>query len=182
MAPIFFGMAATGAQAATTGLMGGGGAVTWAQTAMTTVLGFMSAGQIQQGRYAVAQGRSQQKMANYNAIIQQREARAIEQKAAFDSLRQAKAARQRQGLLRTAIADSGAMMGEGAPADLESEQRAEDELENMLIGYEGRTQVARATAQGGYDVMSGEYAKKRGKAGRTASQIGVGATLLRGFA
>ena len=64
--------------------------------------GAMAAGQIQAGREAAAAGRSQQNIDNYNAALMEREAQAIEQKAKFESLRQAKEARRIRGKLNEA--------------------------------------------------------------------------------
>jgi hypothetical protein len=121
-------------------------------------------------------------MGLYNQQVQEREARAIEQKAAFDSLRQAKRARQTVGEARVSAATRGAVPGEGAPADIVTEQIAELELENMLIGFEGRKAAARARRQGELDVLAGIAAKRRGKTAKRAADISAGATLLGGFA
>ena len=64
---------------------------------------------------------------------------------------------------------------------LEEEQLAELELENLLIGHEGRVQAGRARSQAELDRLSGKLAKKRGKAARTASYLQAGGTLLAGF-
>jgi len=143
--------------------------------------GLMAAGQIQEGREAAAVGRSESRMHAYNAALQEREAQAIEQKAKFESWRQAKEARRIRGKLRTQIAASGATLEEGAPLLLEEEQLAELELENLLIGYEGRKKAARARSQAELDRLSGRLAKQRGKAARKASYFRAGGTLLTGF-
>lgn len=143
--------------------------------------GTMAAGQIQEGREAAAVGKSQSRIANYNAALQEREAQAIEQKAKFESYRQAKAARRTRGALRTQLAASGAVLEEGAPELLEEEQLAELELENLLIGYEGRVKAGKARSQAELDRLSGRLAKKRGKAARKASYFRAGGTLLTGF-
>lgn len=143
--------------------------------------GAMAAGQIQAGREAAATGKSQQNMANYNAALMEREAEAIKQKTKFESLRQVKEGRRIRGKLRTQLAASGAELGEGAPLKLEEEQLAELELENLLIGYEGRKQAARAMSQAELDRLSGRLAKQRGKAARKASYLQAGGTLLTGF-
>ena len=141
----------------------------------------MAAGQIQAGREAAATGKSQQNIANYNAALMEREAEATKQKAAFESLRQAKEARRIRGKLRTQLAGAGAALFEGAPEKLEEEQAAELELENLLIGYEGRVQAGRARSQAELDRLSGRLAKQRGKAARKASYLQAGGTLLTGF-
>lgn len=143
--------------------------------------GLKAASEIQAGRTARAEGSTAFKFALFNQQVQEREAQAIEQKAAFDSLRQEKRARKIRGSLRTELAASGAVLGEGVTADLEQEQLAELELENMLIGFEGRKGAARAREKGKLDVLRGLQAKRRGKAAERASRIKAGTTLLTGF-
>ena len=145
-------------------------------------MGLMAAGQIQQGRAAEKEGSAGYKMGLYNKEVQEREARAIEQKASFDSLRQAKRARQKYGEAVVSAATRGAMPGEGAAAAIPDEQLAELELENMLIGYEGRKGAARARHQGELDLYEGILAKRRGKQAKKAAYISAGASILTGFA
>lgn len=152
-----------------------------AQLLIAAGAGTMAAGQIQKGRAAEREGSTAYKIGLYNRDVQEREARAIEQKTRFESLRQAKEARRIRGKLRTKIAASGAEMGTGAAFDLEEEQLAELELENLLIGYEGGQRAARVRRQGEMDVVAGIMAKKRGKAAQKASYIEAGSTILTGF-
>ena len=48
-----------------------------------------AAGAIQAGRVAEAQAKSAQNIANYNALVQEREAEALRQKAGFEQVRHA---------------------------------------------------------------------------------------------
>lgn len=157
------------------------GAKKYATEMIIAGTGVAVAGQIQAGREAAAAGRSESRMHAYNAALQERGAQAIEQKTKYESWRQAKEARRIRGRLRTQLAASGAVLGEGAPLLLEEEQLAELERKNLLIGYEGRTQVARARSQAELDRLSGKLAKQRGKAARKASYLRAGGTLLTGF-
>lgn len=140
-----------------------------------------AASEIQQGRETAAAGRSQLRIANYNATLMERKAQAIEQKTTFDQWRHAIEARERLGEARLWGAGTGADPHEGAPVKVEEEQAAEDELKNLLIGYEGRVQAGRARSQAELDRLSGRLAKKRGKAARRASYFRAGGTLLTGF-
>lgn len=149
---------------------------------MALLAGLQATGQIQQGRAARKAGSDAFKMGLFNQQVQEREAQAIEQKAKFDQLQQEKEARRIRGSLRTQLAASGAELGVGATAALESEQLAKLELENMLIGFEGRKGAARARRQGEMDVIAGRQAKRRGKAAERASRIKAGTTLLTAFA
>ena len=144
---------------------------------MMAGMGLGAAGQIQAGRIAESEAKSAEAIANYNAAVQEREAKAIRAKGAFDQTRQAKQASRIMGTLRAELAGQGAY-GSGL---LEEEQEAELELENFLIGYEAETAARRAESQAVIDRMSGQLAKQRGATAKKASYIGAGSTLLTGF-
>jgi hypothetical protein len=158
-----------------------GKTIAWGSTAMMYGTGLSAAASIQSGRQAAAQARSAQRVAKYNARIQEREAKAIEQKARFEQIQQAKRAARIKSRLRAKLAGSGARMDVGAPLMLQAEQAAELELENLLIGYEGQVGEQRALSQAELDRLQGKIYKQKGKAGRKAGYIGAGSTLLTGF-
>lgn len=139
-----------------------------------------AAGQIQAGRVAEAQSKSAQNIANYNAAVQEREALALKQKAAFESKRQAKRAARVKSRLRAALGAAGGL-GSPVAADLAAEQAAELELENLLIGYEGEIGAQRALSQAELDRLQGKLYRQKGKAARQASYFRAGSTLLQGF-
>ena len=143
--------------------------------------GVAAAGQIQSGRAAAAMGKSAQNIANYNAAIQEREAKAIEQKTAFEQRRQAERGIRIKSALRAKLAGAGARMDIGAPLMLQAEQAAELELENLYIGYEGQVGAGRARSQAEIDRLQGRISRQKGKAARKAAYVGAGATLLTGF-
>jgi hypothetical protein len=167
MAPL---LVAFGMQAGTAATV-----MTYAGTAVA------AAGAIQQGRVAEAQGRSAQTIASYNALVQEREARAIEQKAKFDQMRQAEAAARVKSQLRAKMAGTGTLPDVGTNLLFQGEQAAELELENFLIGYEGEIGAGRARSQAEIDRLQGKIYRQKGKAGRRASYINAGSTLLTGF-
>ena len=139
-----------------------------------------AAGAIQAGRVAEAQGRSAQRMAEYNAAIQEREALALKQKAGFESKRQAARGARIKSALTAKIAAAGGL-GSPVAADLAAEQAAELELENLLIGYEGEIGAQRALSKAELDRLQGKISRQRGKAARKASYFRAGSTLLTGF-
>lgn len=138
-------------------------------------------GQIQAGREAEAMGESAQNIANYNAAIQEREARAIRQKAGFEQRRQAEAAARTKSRLRARLAASGALMEVGAPLMLQEEQAVELELENLGIGYEAEVGVQRTLSQAELDRLQGRIYREKGKVTKKAAYLGAGTTLLTGF-
>lgn len=137
-------------------------------------------GQLQAGRAAETEAESAQRIANYNAAIQEQEAKAVKQKVTFEQQRQAEAAAREKSKLRARLAASGALPGPGQELLIE-EQAAELELENLLIGYEGEVAAGRAMSQAELDRLSGRLAKKRGKAAKRAGFVKAGTTLLTGF-
>ncbi len=178
--------------------------------------GIAVAGQIQAGRAAVAQtqaqaavagarteaeiaqARSLQNIANYNALVMEREAEATRQRARFGQKRQAeRGARVKSAL----VADIAAAGGLGSPvaADLAAEQAAELELENLLVGFEGEVLAGRAETQAELDRLQAQiYGRRvgplrqigkitsrafeqRARNLRTAALLGAGKTLLTGF-
>lgn len=152
-----------------------------APIALAAGVGLMAAGQVQAGRAAEAEAKSAQNIANYNAAVMEQQAKAIEQKARFEQVRQAKAAERVSSRLKALLGVSGARIGEGTPLLLQAEQAAELELESLLIGFEARTEATRARTQATLDRLQGKLFRQRGKAAKQAGYIGAGATLLTGF-
>jgi len=134
---------------------------------------------------AKVEGKSAQNVANYNAAVQQRQAKAELARGQFAGARQAAAGQRAQGTLEAALGASGAVSSLGAPASIQAEQAKESELEMLLTGYEAQTRAARALSQSELDKMQGEMALKRSKNEALARQIQfgtkVGTSLLGGF-
>lgn len=139
-------------------------------------------GQIRAGQAAEAEAESQQNIANYNAQVQEREAKAIEQRTALAQRRQAEAAARQLSTLEAGIGAAGAVTTAGAPLMLQAKQASESELENLMIGYTGRERAVAARTQARLDIAQGKLAKQRGKAKARGRYIGAGTTLLSGFA
>ncbi len=138
-------------------------------------------GQIQSGMAAAAEGKSQENLAKYNAALQEREAKAIEQRTRLEQLQQAKEAERRMGTLQARLGASGVVSTAGTPLLIQSMQAEESELENLRIGYQGSEQALAARQQGQLDLLSGKLARQRGRAARAGSFIGAGTTLLTGY-
>ena len=138
-------------------------------------------GQIQGGLAAEAEGQSQQNMANYNAALQEREAKSIEARTALQQKQQAEAADRAQSTLRAGLGASGAVSTAGSPLMIMAKQASESEMENLMIGYQGSEEALAARSQGKLDIMGGKIARQRGSAGKTAGFMGAGSTLLTGF-
>ena len=152
----------------------------YATTMIVAGTGISAAGAIQAGRVAEAEGKSRQNIAEYNALVQEREAEALRQKAGFESKRQAKRAARVKSALTAALGAAGGL-GSPVAADLAAEQAAELELENLLIGFGGEVEAGRAETQAELDRLQGKLYRRRGKAEKAASYYRAGGTLLTGF-
>ena len=146
---------------------------------LTGVTGFE---QLSGARAAKAEGQSRQNIAEFNAKIAEREATAIRDKATFEQQQQSKRAQRVKSQLTAKVAAAG---GAGSPvaADLASEQAAELELENLLIGFEGEIGAGRALSQAEIDRLAGRLSKQRGRqeANRRNIQFATSLAFLTGF-
>lgn len=154
----------------------------WATAIAAIGTGMQAYGSYAQGKAADAESGAQARMAQYNAAVAERDARAREDKTKFDQLRQRRQGRRIMGALRAKLGAAGAVMSEGAPLAVLSDQAFELELENALIGIEGRTEAERYRSQAAFDQAQAGIYKAKGKAARTAGTIGAGTSLLQGFA
>lgn len=142
--------------------------------------GLEAFGGIRGSQASQAEIKTLENLAAYNAQLQEREAKAIEQKARYEQEREAKKAARLKGTLTADIAKAGGL-GSPVAADLAADLAAELELENLLIGYEGQVGAARARSQAEFDRYQAGIYKRRRKAAKKAGYIGLGKTLLTGF-
>lgn len=150
--PLLFGAAASGTAAATTGLIGAGGAFS-----LGTALG--TAGTALGALGAIGQGRAADKAASYNASLAEAEAASRERA-------QREAARRQIGSIRAGIGKSGATSA-GTPLMVLAESAANAEIDALNTRYGGTTQAGIYRA-GGADA-------------RRAGTIRAGTSLLTGF-
>jgi hypothetical protein len=144
-------------------------------------LATMAGGQIYSGMQANAQGKSAQNMAEYNAAMQEREAKQVERKTAMEQRLQAESADRAMSTTRAGLGMSGAVSTEGSPLLIQAKQASESELENLMIGYEGREQATSLREGAALSRMEGKIARKKGKSSMYSSFIGAGSSLLTGF-
>ena len=149
--------------------------------AIVAGVGLQAFGKYQEGQAAATEGESQENMMRYSAALQERQTKQIEQQTALAQRRQAEEAARNKGKLAANIAYSGSVRGVGTNLLIESKQAAEDEFENLIIGYEGRERATAARSQAELDKLQGKIYREKGRAGRTAGIIGAGSTLLTGF-
>lgn len=155
--------------------------VAWGTTALMYGTGLAAVGQIQAGRAAAVEAKSAQAMANYNAAVQEREAKAIEQRTGLEQRRQAEEAARGMSRLRAGLGAAGAVTAVGAPLMVQAKQASEFELENLMIGYRGQTEAARARSAAEAERMQAKIYGRKAKTVERAGYLRAGTTLLTGF-
>lgn len=144
-------------------------------------IGLAGYGQMAQGQAIAQQAEGQAAIADYNAKVQEQEARAAEAATVYEQNRQAEEARRlSSGLLANAGA-SGLVPSQGAPLMVEAEQAAQSELDNLMIGYKGQLAASRARSQGTVDSLQEGIYRRSSRNASLAGGIGSGTTLLSGF-
>jgi len=138
-------------------------------------------GQVMEGQAASNEAKGQAAMADYNAKVSEQNAKQIEAKTAFDQQREAEAASRRQSSLQAGLGASGAVTTEGSPLLLQAKQASEDELSNLLVGYEGSIAAGQQRSQAALDKMQSSVYKTKASNVKTASYMKAGGTLLSGF-
>jgi hypothetical protein len=134
-------------------------------------------GQLQEGRIAEAEGKTQQNIMNYNAAVKRQNAKQIKQVSQFTQTRQAETA---ERSLSTTQARAG-MSGGLPPVEVFAKQKEEDELENLLIGYESLVKQQQLETSAKFDIGQGEMFRYAGKMAKRASYWQAAATVLQGF-
>lgn len=137
------------------------------------------------GAYSSAKGKSdaakgQAKIAKYNAAVAEQDARATEEMTKFEQIRQVQRGEKIMGNLRAKLGASGALLSEGAPLALQAEQAFELELENALIGQQGRTQAARYRSEAQGYRMGAKVQRRAATNALTAGWLNTGSTILGG--
>ncbi len=137
---------------------------------------------------AARQAESQRAIADYNAQLAENQAKAIEQKAAFDQQRQAEEAARRMSTMQAQLGASGAIPTVGSPLLIQAKQASEFELDNLMIGYEGRTQASQARSEAEIQRYQGRMAgwqaqvyRSQGKYAKSAAKQASRSTLITGF-
>ena len=140
----------------------------------------MAGGQIMQGQAAATEGKSAHNMANYNALVAEREGEAIKQAGRFRQSRQAKTGDEYKSALETKINKEG-----GGRSDVKEsimwETEKELQLEQLMTGYEFMLESQRKREEAAWFRIQGDMAKQKGKNIQRASYLQAGGTLLTGF-
>lgn len=138
-------------------------------------------------QYKAGQAKAQEyqmerQQALYNAQMADMDARAAQQKVNFEQLRQLMESEQIMGTMRVQQAASGARTDVGTPLLIRAQQWAELELDNFLIGLEGRTQKTRYEQEAAFQRIQARYYSQAAKSAKKAGKLGAASTILGGFA
>jgi len=148
---------------------------------MAAGMGMQAISQYRQGQYAASQAKANARISDYNADVAEANAEAIKQKSIFDQLRALRRGEKIIGKQRAKMGVSGAVMSEGAPADVLAEQGFENAMDVALIGYEGMVGAAQQkNAASLYRFEAANYLQQAKNAKR-AGKVGAATTLLTGF-
>jgi hypothetical protein len=140
----------------------------------------MATGQVMGAMSAKRQGENEAAIAKYNAAVSEQEAKQVEMRSRFESVRQAEDAERVGSELLVNVSASGSTPTQGAGLLARATQSVQSELDNLLIGYEGRIGASRARSQAAGYRMEATAAKQRGQAGFTSGIIGAAGTTLLG--
>ena len=118
----------------------------------------------------------------YNAQVMRNRAKDIKKQTSFIQKRQAEKAARTQGLLEASLGGSGTVSTEGAPLLAQALQKSESELENFLIGQQGRSAMNEVLSKASEFDMRARAAKRGASNSLLSGFIGAGATGLMGYA
>jgi hypothetical protein len=133
------------------------------------------------GEAEAAQAQSQAALAQYNAQLQERQAQAIEQKTTYEQQKQAEEAARRMSALQAGLGGAGVVTTAGTPLLIAAKQTSEDELSNLMIGYEGRIQAGQARSATEMERYQSRMYQQQAKYAKQAGRMRAGTTLLTGF-
>ncbi len=133
--------------------------------------------QIQQGRAARQAGKTQQAIAERNALLAERQAEAEQQAAIAEARKQEREGEAFKGKQRAAFAKAG-VQARGTPLAVLVETAETLEAERLTILREGAISAAQRRGQAGVLRAQGAAAKARGKAAFRGARLAAGGTIL----
>jgi hypothetical protein len=119
------------------------------------------------------QGQAQERAANYNAAVQERNAQIAKQNAEYDAERQSSKLRRAIGSQRAAVMASGIQM-EGTALDLQADTVQQGEMDRLAILYGGEISSQNSKSEA-------ELSRMQGKAAAQAGTTAAFGTVLGGF-
>ena len=140
--------------------------------------GMMAYGHYQQGRAAKAEGAAQNKLYQYNARVNEAQAKEAQTKALYEANLHRRKTRSLIGRQRAGMAASGLSLSEGSPLALLAETADLGEVDTQMILREGGISRDSFESQAWQNRMTGKMAKSRGRNAYRASLWQAGGTLL----
>ena len=134
-----------------------------------------------QGQYQASQYEAQRQQELYNARIAEADAAAAQRRTEFEQTRAAMEAEQIMGRMRVGMGASGARTDVGTNFLIRLQQSAESELDNYLIGLEGRTMVGKYKSEAAQRRAQAGMYGTMAKSAKRAGTLGAAATILGGF-
>lgn len=177
MSTLLFGLKATVAKAATTGLIGAGGKFALAQTALTVGTGLTAVSAIQQGRIVAAQSRFQEQIALRNQQELERQAKAERAAASIEESRIARREKVIKAAQRAIIGKSGVGLA-GATLSVLADTAFQFSLERNLVLRRGLLRGRELVTRGGIIAAQGRFARTVGRQEQRASLLRAGGSIL----
>jgi hypothetical protein len=135
-------------------------------------MGLSLAGGVMQGMAARNASLAQAQAAQYNAAIQERNARAAVDQASAERGDARRDSRRRLDRIRSLYAGSGIDAGAGSALAVFQDQATEDKLQQMRISYKGRIRETGYKEQAVLDKMEARSARSAASLGMAAGVIG----------
>lgn len=154
--------------------------MTGIETALIAASAGLSAlGTIAQGQAANAQGKAQQRAAEYNASIQEMQAKQVSREANLEEEATRRRIRQILGGQRAELAESGIGFEEMGQSLIDDSSKF-GELEALNVRYAGETQRRGLLAGANLSRFEGRAARQAGRNARNLSYLKAGTQLAEG--
>jgi hypothetical protein len=121
--------------------------------------------------------KNEESIAKYNAALMRQEKAAIKIRTKFQQERTAEESARIEGEIRSALGGSGTVTTQGAPLLALALQKSESDLQNYLIGYEGRIEAGQAESK----ALEFDMLKRMARSGSRLAWIGAGTSAVQGY-
>ncbi len=145
-------------------------------------IGAQAGGSILKGFFEANQKKNEAAVAKYNAAVMRNQADSIRMRTKFQQERTAEESARIEGELRVSIGGAGIVSTQGAPLLALALQKTESDLQNYLIGYEGRLETAQAENRALEFDMQRKFARIGARQAMIGSFLGAGVSAMQGWA
>jgi hypothetical protein len=139
------------------------------------------AGSIASGYFGALEAKNQAKIALYNSRVEEQAARTAELVGEYKSRQQAEASARQQSSLEAGLGTSGAVTTVGSPLLIQAKQASENELSNLMIGYETQIEAEQHRNQAKLDLLQMKILRKSAKYKMIAGFMGAGGYAAQGY-